>query len=68
MYAQDIEIPTYRNPGKLRLVKPDPTHAKITIEWILNNEVTKYLGADFSGMTIVDESKHLEEMVSSDDK
>ena len=68
MYAKDIDITFYRNPGKLRLVKPDPKYAPITIKWIGRTDVTKYLGADFSKMTLSDEVDHLKNMVTDDDR
>lgn len=63
MYAKDIDISFYNKSGKLRLVKPDTGHADITIKWLRHNNVTKYLGADFSKMTINDEIDHLKNMV-----
>lgn len=68
MYARDIDITFYRNPGNLRLVKPDPKYAPITIKWIGRTDVTKYLGADFSKMTLNDEVDHLKNMVTDDDR
>lgn len=68
MYARDIDIPSYSQAHKLRLVKPDPTHAPITIKWICRPEVTQYLGADFSQMTEEDEVQHLRNMVDDDNR
>lgn len=68
MYARDIDIPFYDITKKLRLIKPDPKYAPVTIQWISKDEVTKYLGADFSKMTVEDEVKHLENMVDDDDR
>ena len=67
MYVRDIDIPFYDKIKRLRLVKPDPKYAPITIQWISKNEVTKYLGADFSKMTVDDEVQHLTGMISDDD-
>lgn len=68
MYARDIDIPSYSQTHKLRLVKPDPTHVPITIKWIRRPKVTQYLGADFSQMTEEDEVQHLQNMVNDDDR
>lgn len=68
MYARDIDIPFYDITKKLRLIKPDPKYAPVTIQWISKDEVTKYLGADSSKMTVEDEVKHLENMVDDDDR
>lgn len=68
MYARDIDIPSYSSTHKLRLVKPNPKYAPITIKWISQKEVTQYLGADFSKMTEEDEISHLQEMVNDDDR
>lgn len=68
MYARDIDIPSYSKTRTLRLVKPDPKYAPITIKWIGQEEVTQYLGADFSKMTKEDEIKHLQNMVEDDDR
>lgn len=63
MYARDIDIPFYDKIKQLRLVKPNPKYVPTTIQWISKDEVTKYLGADFSKMTVQDEAKHLAGMV-----
>lgn len=68
MYARDIDIPFYDITKKLRLIKPDPKYAPVTIQWISKDEVTKYLGADFSKMTVEGEVKHLENMVDDNDR
>lgn len=68
MYARDIDIPSYSTTKKLRLVKPDPKYTPITMKWISQNEVTQYLGADFSKMTIEDEVAHLNNMITDDDR
>lgn len=68
MYARDIDIPFYKSTSKLRLVSPDPAFAPITIKWISQNDVTQYLGADFSGMTEQDEVEHLKNMVEDNDR
>ncbi len=68
MYARDIDIPSYGGTHKLRLVKPDPKYAPLTIKWISQEEVTQYLGADFSKMTEADEVKHLQNMIVDDDR
>lgn len=68
MYARDIDIPSYSKTHVLRLVKPDPRYAPITIEWIGKKEVTQYLGADFSKMTEKDEVDHLQNMVKDEDR
>ena len=34
MYARDIDIPFYDITKKLRLIKPDPKYAPVTIQWI----------------------------------
>lgn len=68
MYARDIDILSYSDERKLRLVRPDPKYAPLTIKWIGQDEVTQYLGADFSKMTETDEAKHLQNMVDDDDR
>jgi RimJ/RimL family protein N-acetyltransferase len=67
MYVRDIDIDFYSKTKRLRLVKPSPLYAPTTIQWISRSEVTKYLGADFSKMTVDDEVKHLEGMVDDSD-
>jgi RimJ/RimL family protein N-acetyltransferase len=68
MYARDIDILSYSGERKLRLVRPDPKYAPLTIKWISQDEVTQYLGADFSKMTEADEAKHLQSMVDDNDR
>lgn len=68
MYSRNIDIPSYSKTQRLRLVKPDPAHAPITIKWIRRPEVTQYLGADLSQMTEADEVQHLQNMVNDDDR
>jgi RimJ/RimL family protein N-acetyltransferase len=68
MYARDIDIPAYSKTKKLRLVTPDPKYAPITIKWISQDEVTQYLGTDFSKMTIDDEVDHLKNMIDDDNR
>ena len=67
MYARDIDILSYGGEHKLRLVRPTPKYAPLTIKWISQDEVTQYLGADFSKMTEADEVTHLQGMVNDDD-
>jgi len=68
MFIREIDIPQYSATHSLRLVTPDPKHAPITMKWISQPEVTQYLGADFSSMTISDEIDHLKNMVNDDDR
>ena len=68
MYARDIDILSYSGERKLRLVRPDPKYSPLTIKWISQDEVTQYLGADFSKMTEADEAKHLQSMVDDDNR
>ncbi len=67
MYAKDIKVSFYNKPGVLKLVKPDPKYAPLTIKWIAKKEVTQYLGADFSKITMDDEVNHLSEMLTNED-
>lgn len=68
MYTRTIAIPSSSKTQTLRLVKPSPTYAPITIQWIHRPEVTQYLGADFSQMTEEDEVAHLQNMLDDDDR
>lgn len=68
MYTHTIAIPSFSKTQTLRLVKPSPAYAPITIQWIHRPEVTLYLGADFSQMTEEDEVAHLQNMLDDDDR
>ena len=68
MYARDIDVPFYKSTSKLKLVSPKTAYAPITIKWISQDDVTQYLGADFSGMTEEDEVAHLKNMIDDDDR
>lgn len=68
MYTRTIAIPSSSKTQILRLVKPSPAYAPITIQWIHRPEVTQYLGADFSQMTEEDEVAHLQNMLDDDDR
>ncbi len=68
MYARNIDISSYSKTQTLRLVRPDPKYAPITIKWISDDEVIQYLGADFSKMTVEDEIDHLKNMVIDNDR
>ena len=68
MYTRTITIPSSSKTQTLRLVKPSPAYAPITITWIRRPEVTQYLGADFSHMTEEDEVAHLQNMLDDDDR
>lgn len=68
MYTRTIVIPSSSKTQTLRLVKPSPAYAPITIQWIHRPEVTQYLGADFSQMTEEDEVAHLQNMLDDDDR
>ena len=68
MYTRTIAIPSSSKTQTLRLVKPSPAYAPITIQWIHRPEVTQYLGADFSQMTEEDEVAHLQNMLDDDDR
>lgn len=67
MYARDIDIPSYSKTKQLRLIRPSPEYAPTTILWIGKEEVTQYLGADFSKMTVEDEVNHLKGMIDDPD-
>ncbi len=68
MYTRTIAIPSSSKTQTLRLVKPSPAYAPITMQWIRRPEVTQYLGADFSHMTEEDEVAHLQNMLDDDDR
>lgn len=68
MYTRTIVIPSSSKTQTLRLVKPSPAYAPITMQWIRRPEVTQYLGADFSHMTEEDEVAHLQNMLDDDDR
>ena len=68
MYTRTITIPSSSKTQTLRLVKPSPTYAPITIQWIHRPEVTQYLGADFSQILEEDEAAHLQNMLDDDDR
>ena len=68
MYTRTIAIPSSSKTQTLRLVKPSPAYAPITMQWIHRPEVTQYLGADFSQMTEEDEVAYLQNMLDDDDR
>lgn len=68
MYTHTIAIPSSSKTQTLRLVKPSPAYAPITMAWIRRPEVTQYLGADFSHIPEEDEVAHLQNMLDDDDR
>jgi RimJ/RimL family protein N-acetyltransferase len=67
MFAKEIAVRSYSDTKKLALVRPDSSHSLVSINWIVNNSVTQYLGADFSDMTVDDEVEHLAGMITNED-
>jgi RimJ/RimL family protein N-acetyltransferase len=68
MYSRDIDIPHYDPTKKLRLISPSPDYAPITLQWIRRPNVTRYLGADFAGMTLDKEREHINDILADDDR
>ena len=66
MFARTLEAPTFP-PGGLRLVKPGPEHAALSLGWVRDPDVTRYMGADFSGASMATETTRVLDLLSSTD-
>jgi len=62
----ELEIPEY-TAYKLRLVTPDIKYAKKSLDWVSDKEVGKYMGADFSRVSLTGEEERLKEILNNTD-
>lgn len=62
----EISVPEY-SLHKLRLLTPDIAYAKESLDWVSDNEVGKYVGADFSDVSLEGEKDRLKEILGNID-
>lgn len=63
---KELEISEY-SLHKLKLVTPDLKYAKESLDWVSDKEVGKYMGADFSDVSLLSEVQRLKEILSNSD-
>lgn len=63
----ELEISSYKK-GLLRLIEPKLEHAKESLSWTSDPEVTRYMGADFSEPTLEKETKRIQEIRRNEDE
>lgn len=63
---EEIEVPEYKD-HPLRLITPDEVHAKESLAWVQDREVGKYMGADFSNVSLEGETERLKEIMANQD-
>ncbi len=62
----ELSVPEY-SLHKLRLLTPDIAYAKESLDWVSDNEVGKYVGADFSDVSLEGEKDRLKEILGNID-
>jgi RimJ/RimL family protein N-acetyltransferase len=65
MFAKVLEADYSR--GKLRLVKPALEYAGLSLVWVSDEEVGRYMGADFSDVSTQTEEKRIRDILGGDD-
>lgn len=63
-FYKELEVPEYPL-HKLKLVTPDIKYAKESLEWVSNKDVGKYMGTDFSNVSLVGEEQRLKEIINN---
>ena len=61
MFAGSLDVPDYPH-GKLRLIKPSLDFAPVSLEWLRDPEVGRYMGADFSDVSIATEEQRIRDI------
>ena len=51
-----------------KLIRPGLSSAQASVEWLRDPEIGKYMGADFSDISIETEEKRLQDIIDSDDE
>lgn len=65
-FYKELEIPEY-SLQKLKLVTPDIKYAKESLDWVSDKEVGKYMGTDFSDVSLHGEEQRLKEIINNPD-
>jgi ribosomal-protein-alanine N-acetyltransferase len=63
---EELSVPEY-SLHKLRLITPDIVFAKQSLDWVSDNEVGQYVGADFSEVSLEGERDRLKEILEDTD-
>jgi RimJ/RimL family protein N-acetyltransferase len=66
VFARTLDISSYPH-GRLRLIKPSLEHAPLSLKWLSDPEVGRYMGADFSGVSIATEKQRIRDILAGDD-
>jgi RimJ/RimL family protein N-acetyltransferase len=66
MFARVLEVSDYPR-GRLRLIRPQLEFASLSLAWLSDPEVGRYMGADFSGVTLETERSRIQTMLDSGD-
>ncbi len=63
-FYKELEIPEY-SLYKLELVTPDIKYAKESLKWVSDKDVGKYMGTDFSNVSLMGEEQRLKEIINN---
>lgn len=65
---RELDVINERDPSmKMRLIKPDLAHASASLGFLSEEEVWKYLGGDYSGISIESENERLQKILNDED-
>jgi ribosomal-protein-alanine N-acetyltransferase len=62
----ELDVPDY-TLHKLRLITPDVRYAPESLDWVSDKEVGKYMGADFSDVSLQGEKDRLMKIIENKD-
>src|SRR5580704_9607654 len=65
-FYKKLEIPEY-TLHELKLITPDMKYAQVSLDWISDKAVGKYMGADFSDVSLAGEKERLKEIIKNTD-
>lgn len=65
-FYKELDVPEY-SLHKLKLVTPDIKYAKESLDWVSDKKVGKYMGTDFSDVSLDGEEQRLKEIINNPD-
>jgi RimJ/RimL family protein N-acetyltransferase len=66
VFEHPIAIPSYQ-PARLRLIEPKMSHAALSLKWLRDDEASRYMGADFSAVSLATEHQRIKDILSGTD-
>jgi RimJ/RimL family protein N-acetyltransferase len=66
VFGRVLDVPGYPS-GELRLIEPAGEHAPLSLRWLREPEVGRYMGADFSSVSAETEERRVREILDGDD-